>query len=874
MGTEVSRPQDAKPDTNAEQPIGFANLTGLSLPDIFEQFADGIAYCRMIYENGQPIDFEFLYTNPAFHKFTGLGRVVDKRVSEVIPGTQRSDPWLIETCGRVATTGQPQAFENFLVGLKQWFSIRATCPQPGHFIAVFTKVAARKDYEAGLAGSEACSRALFDASPVPSAVNDRFGNILYLNAAFCRTFGYTLEELHSLDDWWPRAYPDPAYREWVSQTWQARLDQSLEDGKPFETMEVRIQCQSGEIRTVMASAVPFAGFDEETLHLVTLYDITPRIEAERALAKSEERLSLAQSAARIGTWDWNLESSETFFNDQYYELLGLPHGVPHTYEDFLEQIHPDDRTRVESAFQSALAGGSAYELEFRIVKANDNSVRWIHDQGEVQFDENGKPFRAMGVTYDITNRIQDLEKIREREQLLSSFLNHSSTVAWLKDGQGRYVFISPNHKKRFGLQERDWKGKTDFEIWPDNLAEDYRKNDLKVIESGSSLEMIESARNPDGVISWWRSSKFSFSDPAGNRYVGGLAIDITQIKEAERHLAESEERFRSLFEGSRDGIAIVDMIGRIQHANPAFQAMLGYSLDELKQLTYLQLTPVCWHEAEATVLRDRVLPHGDSQEYEKEYIRKDGQVFPISLRTSLLCDANGRPQGMWAIVRDITERKRTERALRESEARYRLLVEQTPDGIVVTDSSGRYTDVNQAGAEMFGYTREEFLRLSVSDMVLPDDIPPLQEEMSDLASGTITRKEWRFRRKDGSEFFGEVLARQMPAGAVQGVVRDITARKQAEQVLRDADRRKNEFLAMLAHELRNPLAPMRIGLGILRRSSENPETVARTLDLLDRQMLVMIRLINELLDLSRITSGKIELQTSDIELIVLKKACR
>jgi len=869
MGIEDSHLQDIKPDRNAEHLIGLASLTDLSLPDIFEQVPLGVAYCRMIYEKGQPIDFQYLYTNPIFHQVTGLGSVIGQRISEVIPGIQRSDPWLIETYGRVAATGQPEAFENFLIGLNQWFSIQAFCPKPGHFIALFSIVSGRKEYEARLISSEARSRALIDASPVPNAITDRNSNILYLNAAFCRTFGYTLKELRSLEDWWPLAYPDSAYREWVSRTWQDHLDKSLTDGTPFEPIEVQIRCQNREIRTVMASAVPLADFVDENLLLLTLYDITRRVQAERALVKSEEalhlaqslgrigsfvmgrdsetfiytketarlfelndrgacrfeewfsrvhpddqdavetawraallgapynitfrivvngqvtwiraladlqfgdqgqlvgaigtlldisdlkqtevalreseeRLSLAQSAAHIGIWDWNLETNETWFNNEYYDLLGLPRGAPHTYQDALELVHQDDRADLDTAFQSALAGKPGYDTECRIVRPLDNVVRWIRNRGQVLFDGSGRAVRAMGVTYDITDRALANEKLKEREQLLSSFLNHSATVAFIKDEEGRHLFVSPNFEKRFKLLKEGWKGKKDWELWPATVAEAFRKSDSEVLESDSSIEVIEPAPNPDGTTSWWRSIKFSFSDATGNRYVGGLAIDITDIKEAETHLVESEERFRSLFESAQDGILLADKESR------------------------------------------------------------------------------------------------------------------------------RFIAANAAMCALLGYSQEELLTLGVADIHPSEQLPQVIQEFDRMACGEVPQlNDIRILRKDGTERLVSIVPASMGSRGqrlVAGLFRDVTERHRQEAALRDADRRKDQFLATLAHELRNPLAPIRIGLGILRRARDNPDVTERTLDLLDRQMLLLIRLIDELMDISRITTGKIKLQITAIEI--------
>jgi PAS domain S-box-containing protein len=130
--------------------------------------------------------------------------------------------------------------------------------------------------------------------------------------------------------------------------------------------------------------------------------------------------------------------------------------------------------------------------------------------------------------------------------------------------------------------------------------------------------------------------------------------------------AGSEHKFRRLYESMMDAFVVVDMAGRIQEFNSMYQAMLGYSEAELRKLTYMDLTPERWHASEAGIIQNQVLRSGFSEVYEKEYRKKDGAVFPVELRTYLMRDESGRPTGMWAIVRDISERKQAEGALRQS----------------------------------------------------------------------------------------------------------------------------------------------------------------------------------------------------------------
>ncbi len=188
---------------------------------------------------------------------------------------------------------------------------------------------------------------------------------------------------------------------------------------------------------------------------------------------------------------------------------------------------------------------------------------------------------------------------------------------------------------------------------------------------------------PDGSIHWVEA-RGQYTYPSSTSatetvWMRGVLTDIDKRKQAEQALRESEERYRTLFESSRDGIIFTDMEGRILHVNPYYREMLGYSEEELHALTYQQLTPQRWREAEAAIVRDGILSRGYSGEYEKEYIRKDGTAFPISIQVWLVRDADGAPQGMWGIVRDITQRKQAEEALRELNATLESKVAERTD---------------------------------------------------------------------------------------------------------------------------------------------------------------------------------------------------
>jgi PAS domain S-box-containing protein len=252
----------------------------------------------------------------------------------------------------------------------------------------------------------------------------------------------------------------------------------------------------------------------------------------------------------------------------------------------------------------------------------------------------------------------------------------------------------------------------------------------------------------------------------------------------------SESRFRALIEGLADGYVRVSMDGRIVETNLAYRKMLGYGDDELRSLTYVDLTPGPWHAMEQRIVERQVLERLYSGVYEKEYRRKDGTVFPVELRTYLIIE-EGRPVGMWALVRDITERKRTEEALAASEDLFRVAFEGAPTGMALVAPDGRPLRVNPALCDMLGYPSARLLAGRWADFTHPEDVEPTIRGLERIRAtpGASGRMEKRYVRADGSVFWADVTTRAV-RDANDGVahyissVIDIDARKRMEEDLR------------------------------------------------------------------------------------------
>jgi PAS domain S-box-containing protein len=303
----------------------------------------------------------------------------------------------------------------------------------------------------------------------------------------------------------------------------------------------------------------------------------------------------------------------------------------------------------------------------------------------------------------------------------------------------------------------------------------------------------------------------------------GFALDITERKQAEIALRESERKYKDLQDASIDGHAWTDMEGHLIEVNDSYENMMGYSEDELRKLTYKDVTPEKWHASEQIILTEQILARGYSDIYEKELIRKDGTIFPVELRAYLIKDAQGNNKGMRAVVRNITDRKKAEVELRESEDRFRGLIDAEFDGIIIYEAD-KIRETNPSFDRMFGYNHEEVIDKSASEFVTLESYEKIKKN---IQTGHEKLYEVIGVKKDGSTFEIESIAKNCRYhGRKARVVamRDITVRKQTEKALMESDNK----LRMKAKELEESNTALKVLLK--QRENDKDESESNILD--------------------------------------------
>ena len=372
-------------------------------------------------------------------------------------------------------------------------------------------------------------------------------------------------------------------------------------------------------------------------------------------------------------------------------------------------------------------------------------------------------------------------------------------------------------------------------------------------------------------------------------------VDISERRRVSEALRESEALFRSIVSQAAAGVAHTDLEGRITLVNARFGLITGHTPEALVGTSVFDLVHPEDRAANVEAFQ-RMATDGTPFEMEKRYLRGDGGVVWVSASVTAVLDAEERPGGAVAIVLDVSDRRHAEQALRESEERLRLVLDNAREYAILTmDLKRRVTGWNIGAESLTGYATDEMMGESADILFTEEDRvagAPQREATQALADGRATDERWH-RRKNGSRFWGSGVMMTMrdgdgahPIGLLK-IFRDHTQARAAEQALESsraelvqalvdnrkaraeaeaASHAKDRFLAILSHELRTPLTPVVMALHSLERNAELPGSLRGTVELIRRNVRAELMLIDDLLDVTRISSGKLEMSRNQTDM--------
>jgi PAS domain S-box-containing protein len=471
---------------------------------------------------------------------------------------------------------------------------------------------------------------------------------------------------------------------------------------------------------------------------------------------------------------------------------------------------------------------------------------------------------------------QELQQQRDWFQVTLSSISDAVITT---DALGAVTFLNPLAESMTGWTSAEAAGlplAKIFTIVDEFTGEPVEHPAKTVLREGRVVKLANTSLvRRDGTVRAIEDSAAPIRDRSG-RLTGIVTVfhDVTAQRKAEEALTESDVRFRTIFNQAAVGIAVTDLTGGFIRVNQKFADLFGYSIDELHQRALLQLThPSDFHAAQQS-LALLVSDEKTDLVLEQRCIRKNGAVIWTLSTITLVKDRAGHAQHLIGIVEDITERKLAE----EAQARLVAVIASSDDSIISMTLDGVVLSWNRAAEQMYGYTANEMVGKATQELIPPDRLDEEPAILHRIRRGErIDHFETLRKRKDGSVFNVSIAVSPIEdsRGKIIGaskITRDITQGKLAEAALRETDRRKDEFLATLAHELRNPLAPIRQAALISESSGATDAQRRWSHHVISRQVHHMSLLLDDLLDISRITRGTLELRPEDTELADILEA--
>jgi PAS domain S-box-containing protein len=707
------------------------------------------------------------------------------------------------------------------------------------------------------------------------------------NERWAEIIGYRLQELEpiSIQTWIKYCHPDDLTRSTEA------LDRHFRGETMSYECEARMRHKGGQWVWVLdrGKVVEWDKYGKPLRMTGTHLDITERKKTEAMLRDQKARLDLALQSAHMGVWRWEILENRRYFDEQACHLLGINSATfTGTANEFFATIHPDDRETVQVALTRTLEQNVLYESEYRVVWP-DERIHYVAARGRLIRDEAGRPLKLNGILWDITDQKRAEEALRISEEKYRELVENLNEIVYTADAAGVITYASPSAKRILGYPAEETVGRNIFEFvyppdWPlvkerfvRVLKGDVRPEEYRVVNRMGSVRWVRSSTRP--VL-------------LGGKVVGmqGLLTDITDRKLAEDALREQDTNTQSLINNTDGRIWSVDSQYRLVVGNSQFQKVMRGMLGRDLQRGESTIDERC-----PASVRDQMRALYDHGLKGEHFVFEVPTLFAgkdnwTEYRVGPILDEKGQVTGATMFARDITDRKRTEEALRQSEESFRRLSEDMPVFISAFLPGGTLTYVNPALAAMAGQLPDQMIGCNFLELLTPTDRrtvvtrlaslspehPTETHEQSHIApDGAVRWQQWTNRA-----FFDE-------SGRVdhfQAVGLDITDRKLAgnellklneelEQRVRERTEKLQAtiqeleaFAYSVSHDLRGPLRTIAGFSQMLMAeyAKKIGEQGRQDMERIKGAAFKMSQLIDDLLTLSRLTRQ--EMKTERVNL--------
>jgi PAS domain S-box-containing protein len=656
-----------------------------------------------------------------------------------------------------------------------------------------------------------------------------------------------------------------------------------------------------------------------------LGEVIRRQDVEATLRKREGQLAQAQRIAHIGSWELEVPSGRLTWSDELYRIYGFePGAVESRYQTFLGLVHIDDRAKVDLTVKQALETGSAYDYEYRIVRP-DGSIRILHSHGRTERDAEGRVVRLYGASQDVTEAKAAEEALRESEQRYRFLADYATDMITVYSPEGTCTFASPAARSIMGYAPGELLGRPASEfIHPDDL-ERVAETRLAILRSFATRTVVCRLRRKTGGWIWAETTSRGVRDPSTGRVESIVAVtrDVTQRMRSERamhllqHVAAAANEATTVEAAVKAALrAVCEHTGwTAGHAYMPSEMIGGeltptdiWHLDSPDRLESFRAITQKTSLAIGQGLPGQVLASGSPAwivdlATDPGFLRKreaaalglrSAFAFPIKagdetlavlefFSTETLPPEPGLAQAVENVgdqLGQVIRRQRVEGALKASEVRFRALAETANDAIVTIDEESRIVHTNPAISRIFGHDGDDLIGQPL-EVLMPSRFRSYHREglkrymetgRSRILGETV---EMMGLHRDGHEVPVELSIAAWSTGErtyFTGIVRDITGRKRAEQVLTEKMEelsRSNAELALFtyvaSHDLREPLRTVASNVQLLERrlGSSLDERARRSISFALEGTYRMQALIDDLLTYSRVGTEGGEFESVD-----------
>ncbi|HZQ10675.1 MAG TPA: PAS domain S-box protein [Anaerolineae bacterium] len=810
------------------------------------------------------------YVNPAFTQVTGYTAAEILGKSPRILASGHTTPEEYEQVWKTLHSGQVWRGE-FLNRKKNgelYWELASISPitndegKVTHFVSVQEDITEQKRKDEQLREREELLSRILDTVEDGIYIVDQNGKMTFANKATERITGATRQELEQL------SYNE---KKWQATTLDGRpfpeeeqpYIRILKTGQPVYDVEQCISRPDGSRVIVSINAAPLHDAEGKVIgEVASMTDVTTRKYAEQQLREREEQFRRLFEASPdaillIDPHDpevpWRiLDCNDVTCRMNGYtreELIGQPvqilNALPHTPEgdaEYLERVRRAGVLHIEALHRHK--DGHIFPIEISTTLITVGSRELV-----------------LGIDRDITERKRVENALRESERMLAKAQQIAHIGSWHWEPTQDRLEWSDEMFEIFGIAKSEFHnaaaGLGERLVHPEDRAKVAARTE-RALREGIMPPLEYRIIRPDGQVRTIWSEAEVIRDEAGNvTGLIGVAQDITARKRA-------EEKFKGLLESAPDALVIVDSSGKIRLVNSQTEKLFGYPREALYGQSVEMLIPPRFRGAHpdfrASYFRN-VTARAMGAGLELFGLRRDGSEFPVDISLSPLNTEEGML--VTAAIRDVTERKRAERELKRQKELLQAVFDNIPVMIGVFDHAGRYTLINHAWREQLGYTLNEMNTHDIMAELYPDPDQRL-EARSFMFAPTPGWRDFRTVVRSGYAIDTSWAYTPLSDGMTIAFGQDITKRK-------EVDRLKNEFISTVSHELRTPLTSIRGSLGLIAGGVAGPipDRAKSMIDIAYKNSERLVRLINDILDIEKIESGKMVFNFKPIELMPL-----